>query len=474
MSGADEHRSEVQFYYHVSHYIRQRLSDIKELEAISGSICHDNMNQVNEVIRQTNAHIEFIEENCSMAKEHKDAVSLDFVKLKLALSEYQSSYNLQMLNLSLQMANSNLEETRQKYDAKSQECEELISKLQSLESKIAKSQPGMEKIDLQGPLAIAAKLDRSIQETRCFVFDNYTTYDDLCKKIQEAFSLESFTVVANERHENGFKVISTTDDYKQAIQNLLKDKKLDGHAHLMEIYVQDHAEKEVIEMDSASETESDNHSEEFVNLCKQDPLPVISGSEAKSNAEEKTETYDYRRQTGHYTLEKLTSCIVDSVGLKLLPPEDHINSWFGSYHWRIRDWQDCKRKVKSETFKAGGHEWSIVMYCPPLRGRFRDHIFLYLKHAGNLEHIVQVQYVVMISNVTKPEIHHYRKVQSLSENCQHFGFLFPVKYLDKEHEGKGPYVENDQLHVSAYFRVVEAVPEHVELHQNITSEKANE
>ncbi|KAF7725194.1 hypothetical protein EC973_000360 [Apophysomyces ossiformis] len=248
MSGTYEHRSELQFYYHVSHFLRQRLHDIKELEATD----EDNMKQVNDLMRQITAHIQFVEDESSMSKEDKDAVSLDFLKLKLALSECQSAYNLRTANLSLQMVNSKLEDMTQKYDAKSQECKELELKLKSVESKITQSQPEMEKVDLQGPLAIVAKLNGSVQETRCFVFDKYTAYNELCKKIQEAFSLKSYTVQAkHDRDKNGFKTISTANDYKDIIQNLGKEEKSNGHAHLVEIYVEDKAEKENVQAGKA-------------------------------------------------------------------------------------------------------------------------------------------------------------------------------------------------------------------------------
>ncbi|KAF7721847.1 hypothetical protein EC973_004083, partial [Apophysomyces ossiformis] len=52
--------------------------------------------------------------------------------------------------------------------------------------------------------------------------------------------------------------------------------------------------------------------------------------------------------------------------------------------------------------------------------------------------------------------------------------FYPIEYMDKEHEGKGPFVENNQCRVSVYVRVVEVVPEVFELHHDVTSNKGDQ
>ncbi|KAF7727602.1 hypothetical protein EC973_007363 [Apophysomyces ossiformis] len=451
MSGINEHKPELQFYYHVSRFLQQRLHDVKELQATNGRNWHNDIDKVDDLLKQTRTHIQFIQDESTMSKQDKDAISLDFVKLELALSQYESECKLRMVNLKL-------EDIAQKYNAKSQQCEELESRLQLLENKVVQGQPSVEKIDLQGSLAVVAKLAGFDKETRCFIFNHYTAYQDLCKMVQEAFYLSSFIVQTKHDHDgNELKTISTAAEYKEAIQNLIKDGKPDGHAHLMEIYVQDNEEKEDTKTDSDIETESDRHSEQFVKLDEQDIGSVIPKTKATFNDKKEAETHPY----------------LDSIALKHFPPDSHKRSYYGSYHWRVREWKDIECIVRSEIFDVGGHEWRLII-CGPV---YPNTVKFYIQHACVSTHNVGAKFMLLISNVTTPEKHlggggpvrEFVEDGTYSPLC-----TFAHEWTTKECKEKGIFNEDNQFNVSVYIRIGEALPEVDELLEDVTSEKANQ
>ncbi|KAF7720465.1 hypothetical protein EC973_008396, partial [Apophysomyces ossiformis] len=281
----------LEFLYHGSDVLQQRLKELRERKRESANTRCEYEKQMfllDDMVKQTNAHIRFIRNSPSLLQEDKDGISLNMTELKFAILEYQSACNVEILN-------TKLEKMAQKYNTKSKICKELEAKLQCLESKIVESHQSKEKIYLTSPLVVAAKLTGAEQKTRCFVFDKgYTTYHDLYKKIQEIFSLATFTVqVKYDREANEAKTISTADDYKEVIGVMIKDGKSDEPVHIMEIYVETGEEQDASKTNSDNEGASDIDSEEFINLREQDFALILPKADAKFNEVEKETTNHY-------------------------------------------------------------------------------------------------------------------------------------------------------------------------------------
>ncbi|KAF7721707.1 hypothetical protein EC973_004269, partial [Apophysomyces ossiformis] len=283
MSNTKEYRQAVQGLFHFRDLLQRSLEEMKQEKARNGSSWHDYGKQtvlIDHMVKQANAYIQFIQDASFILLEDKDSILVDFVKLKLDVSDYHHMLNFDMINMKL-------EKLAEKYNAKSNQCKKLESKLRSLESKIAESEPSMDKIHLTSPLVIIAKSTGLEQKTHCFVFDQgHTTYHDLRKKIQEAFSLETFILQTKiDDVGNEFKTISTTDDYKEAIEVIAKDGDSAEHGHWMKIHIKPTTGQDDLEINSDTEGESDVHSEEFVNLSEQDSSLVLPNPNAKFTEE---------------------------------------------------------------------------------------------------------------------------------------------------------------------------------------------
>ncbi|KAG0179867.1 hypothetical protein DFQ29_001558 [Apophysomyces sp. BC1021] len=238
-----------------------------------------------------------------------------------------------------------MEEMAQKLTDKVQAIRDLREKLNSMKLNGGKNQDDEQNIPLAASLVVKAYLTGCREETRCVLFDEgYTSYSQLREKIQDIFRLKSnnFELKCSDS-EVGFKEISTSDQYKEAIKSSFDLEPFDIPINVMKIHIQKDIDSDDSETESLSGTKDngENSISEKKGVVDNDismpDSPVVSiNSDAKWDRVEKEDTHP-----------------LDIYALEALPLGNHEQPAFGSYHWTICNWESLDGRMLSETFSIG-------------------------------------------------------------------------------------------------------------------------
>lgn len=130
--------------------------------------------------------------------------------------------------------------------------------------------------------------------------------------------------------------------------------------------------------------------------------------------------------------------------------------------WTIKNWSTQPKRLQGPTFTCGGHQWRILLFPQGnANGTPNDMVSIYLDYA-NPKGVADgwhacAQFALAISNPQDPSIYtvshaHHRFV---AEECD-WGFtrFADLRKLHSAHERGRPTIENDEVEVTAFVRVL--------------------
>ncbi|KAG0172028.1 hypothetical protein DFQ30_011317 [Apophysomyces sp. BC1015] len=436
-------------YFRVLSAMKTRLTELKQYIS---SDANEEKNYacgtmiLGSLMKEINYHIDYLE-TTQDTPVNDIKVLINFTKFKMELSEYQNEYAFQLQTKRLEKMTEKFDKMTQKFEEKTNECKELKAKIKSLENFNVESQNDRQRISLSSVLVVKAHWTGSLEEPRFISFDDgYTNYDQL----RDVFCLEpdSFTLkyVVSDGES---KQMCTSDDYKEAVKATIANQLFDVPISVIKLHIETSTENTDSAPESSSEAKStkDNVSgeeyDEHNDSCSEVSIPDSPPVRIQQDV-----TWDRPEDVQR-----------DNMALDLLPRSKHEELDSGAYHWTIRDWSSLDGAVYSDTFDVGGYKWRIKIYPKNDISTDDKFISIYLVLDDNIlgGTRVHTEWVFTISspkdatNYHNSHLRHYTFCKRKGWGLKEF---YSIKNLRQLHNGKGPFVIDDQCVVSAYVRVV--------------------
>ncbi|KAG0167956.1 hypothetical protein DFQ29_000181 [Apophysomyces sp. BC1021] len=343
------------------------------------------------MLKEINYHIDYLE-TIQFKPVHKERMLANFTKFKMELLEYQKQYGFQLQKKTLEKMTAKFKQMREKSKKTAHKLKKKTKKNKELEAKI-----------------------KSLEE-----------HGTENQGSEQQISLSSSLVI--KLHLVGspemVRCISFDDGYTSYGQLHEKTKSSS----------EDESSK-----GSVSEQEDTEDNKSHSDTSVTDSSLVRIQSDVRWDRPEDAER--------------------ESIVLRVLPRNDYEELDFGVYHWTIWNWSFQEEALSSKTFVVGGYKWSIKIHPKGDSKEAGNSISIYLELADNVpEQIdVYVENVFMISN-PNDATNYYDKTMDYDVYGKHkslgYSDFYPFENLDKLHKGKGPFVVNNRIVVSACVRVV--------------------
>ncbi|KAF7721844.1 hypothetical protein EC973_004080 [Apophysomyces ossiformis] len=348
---------------------------------------------IEDLMKESNEHMDYIKTSSSIIEQDKELIIAKFAEFKSKLLQCQNEYNLHTRDIKLK-------QLQDKLNLKSEKCRQLEAKLSGLEKRWLEKENGQQDILLTVPLMIQARISESADKVCCFPFDKgYTCYKQLCKKIQENFGLEHFSITMK-RHNLScqYDMELTEEKYRNAIESIINGNDSDATFHVMEINIETSTEElqssgtlsnfGVDNVEETSPEQSDGASDGFSDLGDME-FPLVSvDTEARLEGPKKENPMHP----------------LDTIARELLPPSRREEVDFCIYHWTVWNWSQLEGEVNSEEFDAGGFEWKLEVN-PKINTDDKHNMSLYLCLAEtNPQLLVHAEFVLMASNPSDPNM----------------------------------------------------------------------
>ncbi|KAF7721708.1 hypothetical protein EC973_004270 [Apophysomyces ossiformis] len=105
--------------------------------------------------------------------------------------------------------------------------------------RIVNGDDSKQEIKLRSPLAVKACLSDRRDSEEYIVFQGYTSYQELCQKIQNKFGIEFFVLMTKDDSGNGYsKEIASPADYREVVRHTTTAAEANGCIALMKLNVQ--------------------------------------------------------------------------------------------------------------------------------------------------------------------------------------------------------------------------------------------
>ncbi|KAG0168119.1 hypothetical protein DFQ30_005180 [Apophysomyces sp. BC1015] len=409
------------------------------------------------MLKEINYHIDYLE-TIQFKPVHKERMLANFTKFKMELLEYQKQYGFQLQKKTLEKMTAKFKQMREKskktahkLKKKTKKNKELEAKIKSLEEHGTENQGSEQQISLSSSLVIKLHLVGSPEMVRCISFDDgYTSYGQLHEKIRDVFHIGSNSFTLKYSDSKGeFNNIFTSEDYREAVKVAFVNQLFDVPISVIKVHVEPGIESIDSETKSSSEDESSKGS-----VSEQEDT-----EDNKSHSDTSVTDSSLVRIQSDVRWDRPEDAERESIVLRVLPRNDYEELDFGVYHWTIWNWSFQEEALSSKTFVVGGYKWSIKIHPKGDSKEAGNSISIYLELADNVpEQIdVYVENVFMISN-PNDATNYYDKTMDYDVYGKHkslgYSDFYPFENLDKLHKGKGPFVVNNRIVVSACVRVV--------------------
>ncbi|KAG0178023.1 hypothetical protein DFQ28_001403 [Apophysomyces sp. BC1034] len=206
------------------------------------------------MIKETNGYIEYLETLPFIAPENQVKVTVKFTEFKLDVLQHRNEYTSQAQN-------AKIEQMAQKLKDKNRTIRDLQEKLNSIKLYGVENQNSEQKIPLTTPLVVKAYSTGCYERSHCITFDEgYAIYNQLRDKIKDVFCLESDNFELKYPDPNlgaGFKQISTSDQYRDAIKITIDHQPSDIPVNVMEVYIHMDNDKDDSEVEPLCESNND-------------------------------------------------------------------------------------------------------------------------------------------------------------------------------------------------------------------------
>ncbi|PVU99601.1 hypothetical protein BB559_000561 [Furculomyces boomerangus] len=135
---------------------------------------------------------------------------------------------------------------------------------------------------------------------------------------------------------------------------------------------------------------------------------------------------------------------------------------FKTFHWKIQNWEMLEKRVVSETFECGGHNWRVLLR--PFGSSHPEIVSLFLEYANAKEapdgwHAI-AQFVLSIANINEPSINTQGSAfHCFNKNDPNWGFTRFMKLSElttSSFDEERPIVENGECVISAFVKVIKS------------------
>ncbi|KAF9778397.1 cysteine proteinase [Thelephora terrestris] len=144
-----------------------------------------------------------------------------------------------------------------------------------------------------------------------------------------------------------------------------------------------------------------------------------------------------------------------------MPDLGHVVEEFQAFHWKLQNWKELDKTLRSPEFDCGGHKWRILLF--PSGNCTADVVSLYLDRVTTIDEKeawhVCAQFALVISNPYDPTLYtvsHARHRFTAEESDWGFTRFSELNKLEHPQPGLSrPTIEGGSAIVSVYVRVLE-------------------
>ncbi|ORX89747.1 ubiquitin carboxyl-terminal hydrolase 5 [Basidiobolus meristosporus CBS 931.73] len=150
----------------------------------------------------------------------------------------------------------------------------------------------------------------------------------------------------------------------------------------------------------------------------------------------------------------------DTLLNKVMQDLGHEVTDFQVSHWHVTNWRHLEKRITGPEFEVGGHKWRILLF--PFGNNNQECTSIYLDYADPKAappgwHVC-VQFALFISNPNDTSVFfHHTATHRFTADESDWGFtrFYELKKMMIPPESKSrPLLENDELLLSAYVRVI--------------------